>query len=142
MEDARMWLTLGVGSIGGIISAAFGGWSPLLTIFVGAMCIDYILGLVVAGVFHRSKKSQNGALESLAGWKGLCRKGAAVLIVWLACQFDVYLGSSFMRDAACISFITNEIISITENMGLMGVPMPKVITKAIDMLTSKNEEEK
>ena len=104
------------------------------------MCIDYLMGLIVAGVFHQSKKSVNGALESRAGWKGLCRKGVTLLIVLVAVQLDKVLGSDFIRDAVIIGFVANEAISIIENAGLMGVPIPAVISNAIEVLKKKTED--
>ena len=64
----------GIGVIGSIIASAFGGWDTGLVTLLIFMGIDYFSGLVVAGVFHKSNKTQSGALESKAGWKGLCRK--------------------------------------------------------------------
>lgn len=109
-----------------------------LLIFMG---IDYLTGLIVAGVFHQSPKSEGGALESRAGWKGLCRKGVTLLIVLVGCRLDVVMGSNFIRDAVVIAFIANETLSIIENAGLMGLPIPAVITKAIEVLKKKAESE-
>lgn len=95
----------------------------------------------MAGVFHNSGKSDSGALESRAGWKGLCRKGVTLLIVLVAAQLDRVIGTTFVRDAVIIAFIANETISIVENAGLMGVPIPSAITKAIEVLKNKSEEE-
>ena len=107
------------------------------------MGIDYVTGLMVAGLFHRSAKSETGALESRAGWKGLCRKGMTLLIVIIAHRLDLMLGTTVIRDAVVIAFVANETISIVENAGLMGVPIPAAITKAIDVLNAKaNNEEK
>ena len=103
------------------------------------MAIDYITGLIVAGVFHASPKTETGTLESRAGWKGLIRKGETLLIVLVACRLDAVMGSSFVRDAAVIAFVANETISIIENAGLMGLPIPAVITKAVDILKQKAE---
>ena len=128
------------GAIGGAIASLFGGWDAGLATLVMFMAIDYVSGLVVAGVFHNSKKTTSGALESKAGWKGLCRKGMSLLFVLIAYRLDLAIGSSYIRDAVIIGFIVNETISIVENAGLMGVPLPKVINKAIDILTSKSEE--
>ena len=119
----------------------FGGWDAALTTLVIFMAIDYATGLIVAGVFHKSKKTDTGTLESRAGWKGLCRKGVTLLIVLVACRLDLIIGSNFIRDAAVIAFIANETISIIENAGLMGVPIPAVIIKAVDVLTKKAESE-
>ena len=129
-----------IGAAGGVVAAFFGGWDTGLVTLVIFMCIDYVSGLVVAGVFHNSKKTTSGALESKAGWKGLCRKGMSLLFVLIAYRLDLAIGSNYIRDAVIIGFIVNETISIVENAGLMGVPLPKVINKAIDILTSKSEE--
>lgn len=125
------------GIVGGTIAAAFGGWDASLVTLLIFMAIDYITGLVVAGVFHTSPKTNGGALESRVGWKGLCRKGVTLLIVLVACRLDLILGSTFIRDAVVIAFIVNETISLIENAGLMGVPIPKVITRAIEVLKKK-----
>ena len=129
-----------VGAAGGAVAAFFGGWDTGLVTLVIFMCIDYVSGLVVAGVFHNSKKTTTGALESKAGWKGLCRKGMSLLFVLIAYRLDLVIGSNYIRDAVIIGFIANEAISIVENAGLMGIPLPAVIIKAIDILTSKSEE--
>ncbi len=101
------------------------------------MAIDYFSGLVVAGVFHASNKSQSGALESRAGFKGLCRKALVLLFVLIAARLDIVMGTAYIRDTVIIGFIANELISIVENAGLMGIPLPAVMTKAIDVLTAR-----
>lgn len=108
------------------------------------MVIDYISGLVVAGIFHKSNKSENGALESRAGWKGLCRKCVTLLFVLIAYRLDLAIGVDYIRNAVIIGFMANELISIVENAGLMGIPLPGVIQNAIEILTQKaqNNEEK
>ena len=128
------------GIIGSAFASLFGGWSTGLTTLLIFMCIDYITGLIVAGVFKKSPKTANGALESLAGFKGLIRKGATLLAVLIGYRLDMLLGTSYIRDCVIIAFITNEVISITENAGLMGVPMPQAIIKAIDILKGKENE--
>ena len=108
---------------------------------VSMMVIDYLTGVLVAGVFHNSPKTENGALESKAGWKGLCRKGMTLLIVLVAARLDIILGTGFIRDAVIIGYIANETISIIENAGLMGVPIPEAIKKAIEVLQQKGSED-
>ncbi|MCI9458655.1 MAG: phage holin family protein, partial [Oscillospiraceae bacterium] len=88
-----------IGIIGGGIAALFGGFDAALLTLILFMGIDYITGLIVAGVFHTSEKTENGMLESRAGWKGLCRKGVTLLIVLIACRLDLMMGSNFIRDA-------------------------------------------
>lgn len=136
----KEWLCAAIGAIGSVIVAFFGGWDMSLQTLVIFMVIDYMSGLVVAGVFHTSKKSENGALESRVGFKGLCRKGITLLFVLIAHHLDIIIGTNYIRDMVVIGFIANEVISITENAGLMGVPLPKTIAKAIDILTEKAEE--
>lgn len=131
----------GIGAVGGAIAALLGGWDSALITLMIFMAIDYLSGLLVAGVFHRSAKSDSGALESRAGWKGLCKKGMTLLFVLIAHRLDLAIGVSYIRDAVIIGFMTNELLSITENAGLMGIPLPGTITKAIDILTRESERE-
>lgn len=108
------------------------------------MAADYITGILVAAVFKKSPKTETGALESKAGWKGLIRKGVTLLVVLVACRLDIEHGTTYIRDAVIIAFIVNEGVSLLENAGLMGVPIPPVILNAIDMLKKKsiiNKEE-
>lgn len=134
-------LCTGIGAVGGFIASLFGGWDAALITLLMFMAIDYISGLVVAGVFHNSNKTETGTLESKAGWKGLCRKCMTLLFVLIAYRLDLALRVSYIRDAVTIGFIANELISIVENAGLMGLPLPPVITQAIDVLTKKASEE-
>lgn len=129
------------GIVGSAIAALFGGWDEALMTLVIFMVIDYVSGLIVAGVFHTSKKTESGTLESRAGWKGLCRKGVTLLFVLVAHRLDMAIGVDYIRNAVIIGFMANELISIVENAGLMGVPLPKVIQNAIDILTEKSEKE-
>lgn len=133
-------LCTGIGVVGGFIASLFGGWDAALITLLMFMVIDYISGLIVAGVFHNSNKTETGTLESKAGWKGLCRKCMTLLFVLIAYRLDLALGVAYIRDAVIIGFMTNELISIVENAGLMGLPLPAVITKAIDVLTKKATE--
>lgn len=126
-----------VGIIGSAIASAFGGWTTGLTTLVIFMAIDYATGLIVAGVFHKSTKTETGTLESRAGFKGLCRKGAMLLVVLVAYRLDLAVGTAYIKDAVIIAFIANEAISIIENAGLMGVPMNDTLKNAIDILQKK-----
>lgn len=128
------------GLIGGGIAMLFGGWDAALTTLVILMLIDYITGIIVAGVFHKSKKSSTGSLKSSVGWKGICKKGVTLLVVLVACRLDILLGTTYVKDACVIMFVANEALSIIENAGLMGIPIPGVILKAIDLLNQKGEE--
>lgn len=128
-----------VGMVGGFIASLFGGWSTGLVTLLIFMSIDYLSGLIVAGVFHNSPKTGTGTLESRAGWKGLCRKCMTLLFVLIAYRLDLEIGTNYIRDAVIIGFMANELISIVENAGLMGLPLPAVVTKAVDVLTKKSD---
>ena len=129
------------GLIGSAIASLFGGWDAGLATLLIFMAIDYMSGLIAAGVFHTSNKTDTGALESRAGFKGLCRKGMTLLFVLVAYRLDLVIGTNYIRDAVIIAFTANETISLVENAGLMGIPLPAVITKAIDVLQKKVEVE-
>lgn len=128
-----------VAVLGAAVASIFGGWNASMTTLLILMGIDYITGLIVAGVFHASSKTEGGGLESRAGWKGLCRKGMTLLIVLIAARIDLLLNTTYFRDGTCIAFIANEALSIIENAGLMGVPIPTPICKAIEVLKSKSD---
>lgn len=123
-----------IGLIGGYAASLFGGWTAALGALVTCMAIDYATGLIVAGLFHNSPKSSGGGLESSAGWKGLARKFVTLLIVMVAHKMDVVLGIQYIKDAVVIGFCANEVISILENAGLMGLPIPTALSEAIDQL--------
>lgn len=128
-----------VGIAGGFIARIFGGWDTGIATLCLFMALDYMTGLTVAAFFKKSTKTENGALKSTAGFKGLCKKGMILVFVLVAYRLDLVIGTTYIRDAVIIGFIANELISLTENAGLMGIPMPAPITKAIDILTKKAE---
>ena len=132
--------TLGV--TGSVVASLFGGWTAAMTTLLIFMVIDYVSGFLCASVFHQSPKTESGGLESRAGYKGLCRKGMILLFVLIGYRLDLALGSTYIKDAVCIGFMCNELISIVENAGLMGLPIPGVISKTIDILTEKESEVK
>ena len=132
-------IMIGIGTVGSFVASFFGGWTTSLSTLLIFMAIDYVTGLVVAGVFHNSKKTDSGALESRAGFKGLVRKGMILLLVLVGHRLDLATGASYIRDGVCIAFIANETISIFENAGLMGIKIPGVLVNAIDVLKKKGE---
>lgn len=128
-----------MGVIGAFIASIFGGWNAALSTLCIFMVIDYVTGMVVAGVFHASPKTASGSLESRAGIKGLFRKCMIFLYVFVAHRLDIAIGTTYVKDLVCIGFICNEVLSITENAGLMGIPIPAPIVNAIEILKNKNQ---
>ena len=130
----KQYLCTAVGMLGAGLAWAFGGWDTALIALLICMGVDYVSGSLVALVFHKSPKTETGAYNSAYGIKGLCKKGLTLLFVLVAVQIDNMLSIDYVRDAVCIGFCTNEIISIVENLGLAGIPMPAIVTKALEQL--------
>lgn len=129
-----------VGLAAGMLSWLVGGLdTPILALMI-CMGVDYLTGLIVAGVFHSSPKTKGGGLDSRVGWKGLARKFVTVLIVVVANLADVLLELHYIRDAVIAAFCANECISILENAGLMGIRIPRVLTAALEKLTEEAED--
>lgn len=123
---------------GSAICWAFGGWDTAMATLLVCICVDYISGSIVALVFHKSTKTETGAYNSAYGLKGLCKKCLMLLFVLVAVQIDRALGADYVRDAVCIGFSVNEILSIIENLGLAGIPMPEMVIKALEQLQKKS----
>jgi toxin secretion/phage lysis holin len=136
----RITICTAVGAAGGLIAGLFGGWDASLQALLIFMAVDYITGVITASV-GKSPKSKSGSLCSAIGWKGLSKKGVVLLLVLVAQWLDVALSTSYIRDAVCISFMANELLSITENAGLIGVPLPDILKKAIEVLHDKNNND-
>ena len=137
----KQYLCTAVGMLGAGFAWAFGGWDTALAALLVCMGVDYVSGSMVALVFHKSTKTETGAYNSAYGIKGLCKKGLTLLFVLVAVQIDKILAIDYVRDAVCIGFCTNEIISIIENLGLAGIPMPAIVTKALEQLQKKQDQE-
>lgn len=132
-----------IGVVGGFFAAIVGGWDSALITLIVFMAVDFVTGFVSA-TMGKSKHSTTGKLSSKAGWVGLAKKFCVVLMVVVAVRIDILLGTTYIRDATCIGFCVNELLSIVENASLMGIPFPDAIKKAIDVLQKKagrvNEE--
>ena len=131
----------GAGAIGGVIAAALGGWDTAIATLVTLMVVDYLSGVVCAGVFHKSRKTSSGSLKSNIGFKGLCKKCMVLCFVLVGQMIGQLVGSEYIRDAVIIGFSLNELISIVENAGLMGLPIPSTVKRMIDVLQSAADKE-
>ena len=126
-------------TVGTFVAHALGGWDAAMHVLVALMALDYLTGILVAAVWQRSNKSSTGALDSKAGFKGLCKKGMILLLVWLGVLLDNAFGTTYVRMAVIIFFIGNEGISFLENLGLMGVPFPEFLKKALEALRDQGD---
>lgn len=133
----KLRLCSGLGVVGSVFAGFFGGWDTGITTLIIFMILDYISGLVIAGVFHKSTKTESGTLDSKTCWEGLCKKCMTLVYVLVAHRVDLTLGTNYIRDMVVIGFAVNELISLTENAGLMGIPLPDALYSAIDVLQKK-----
>ena len=125
-----------IGMFGGFIAAILGGWDSALATLIIFMAIDFTTGLIAASM-GKSKHSKSGKLSSKAGWVGLAKKFCILLMIVVAVRIDILLGTTYIRDATCIGFCVNELLSIIENTSLMGIPYPDAIKKAIEVLQKR-----
>jgi len=128
-------------TVGGAIAGIFGEWSILMTILAASMVLDYISGVLVAA-FGKSLKSEGGHLDSKVGFVGLAKKALIIMIVLLATLLDKALGAEAMvfQTATVCYYIANEGISVVENAGLMGLPVPEVVKRALEQMREKKNE--
>ena len=129
----------GASAAGAVIANALGGWDTGLQTLVILMAVDYVTGVLCALVWKKRPKSTDGAFESNASFQGLLRKMAILLCVLIACRVDAYTGTELARDAVILFFIANDGLSIVENLGIMGVPIPPAIQNAFAALKGKAE---
>ncbi|WP_240927433.1 phage holin family protein [Paenibacillus thiaminolyticus] len=112
----------------------FGGWPALLNVLLIVVAIDYVTGVMASGA--------EGKLKSSIGLIGIARKVFIFFVVAVAHQVDSVLGDQhLLRDAAIFFYLANELLSIIENGGRLGVPLPAVIKKAVEVLKAKGGEQ-
>lgn len=130
----------GVATVGGFIAGLYGGWSGAMTVLVIFMVADYLLGCACA-LTGKSTKTEGGRFLSAVAFMGLLKKGTIMLVVLLAVQLDGAVGSAspMFQTAAVFFYLANEGLSIIENCGLLGVPVPQVLKNALEALRDKSD---
>ena len=123
-----------LGVLGSFISCVHGKCDIPLRTLILFMIIDYISGILIAVFFKKSPKSEKGTLKSDVGWTGICKKGMMLIYVFVGVHLDILMNNDYIGNTICIGFIVNELISIIENAGIMGIPMPTVLKNIIDIL--------
>lgn len=126
-------LQITASGVGGVLAYLFGEWEGLIIALTVAVCLDYITGVIAAGV--------SGKLSSKTGFRGLFKKIAIFAMIALCGLVDkaVPAASGAFRQAACAFYIANEALSIIENVGEIGVPVPKFLKNAVLTLKLKND---
>lgn len=139
MTNRLAAVSLVTGIAGGVVSALIGSWDLALETLCIIMLLDYMTGMIVAGVFKKSPKSDGGALDSKAAFKGLVKKSLIIFLVIAFHQADKLTDKSYFRDGACWAFFVAEMISVIENVGLV-YPLPAFVSKALDWFRKKGED--
>jgi toxin secretion/phage lysis holin len=133
MESVINWLKAAAAALGGIFIWLFGPCDQLITVLAAAVALDYITGLINAFVHKKA--------SSRTGWEGLFKKVFIFMLVALGTLFDRVVPSAngAVRAAVCVFYISNEGLSILENAGAMGLPLPDALKKALARLAEKSE---
>ena len=123
----------GLVTVGGAAASyLFGGWSALLGILLVFVVADYITGMMAAGV--------EGQLSSEVGLKGIAKKVSIFILVAAAHLVDTAIGDAHVfRDATIFFYLANELLSIIENAGRIGLPVPDIISQAVAVLKGKSK---
>lgn len=123
------------GAIGTIASAYLGGWDIALKVLVALMVLDYATGFLGA-IKNRQVDSE------IMFWGGI-RKGLILAVVAIAFLLDGMIGNRepILRTLAIYFYVAREGISVTENLGILGVPLPPSIVKVLKQLQQKGEKD-
>ncbi|MBR9698629.1 holin family protein [Bacillus cereus] len=134
MDRIDVLLKAFIATFGGFCGYFLGGWDATLKVLVTMAIIDYLTGVIAAGF--------NGELKSKVGFKGIAKKVVLFLLVAAATQVDVIMGTnSAVREATIFLFIGNELLSLLENAGRMGITLPSALTNAVEILGGKQKQE-
>lgn len=139
MNSKEFLLTIAA-SISTVVASMFGGWDYGVQTLLFCMVIDYVTGMIVAGVFQNSAKTGDGGLNSQVGFAGLCKKVAGLFLVIIGVRLDGMVGGTYTRTAIIFFLVGNEGLSILENLGLMGVEYPEFIAKALSVLQDQGNK--
>ena len=134
MDNMVDVLRIAAAGIGGIVTYIWGPWDALIIALVAMGVIDYITGVIKAAV--------QGKLSSLVGFKGLLKKVAIFLLVAVGVMVDRVIPATneAVRSAVIFFYIANEGLSILENAGELGLPLPAALKKSLEKMQDKEEK--
>ncbi|MBS6323244.1 MAG: phage holin family protein [Clostridium sp.] len=134
MDNMVDVLRIAAAGIGGIVTYIWGPWDALIIALVAMVVIDYITGVIKAAV--------QGKLSSLVGFKGLLKKVAIFLLVAVGVMVDRVIPATneAVRSAVIFFYIANEGLSILENAGELGLPLPAALKKSLEKMQDKEEK--
>jgi toxin secretion/phage lysis holin len=131
MEGFFTWLRVAFAILGGTITAFLGGWDMALQVLVLFVVLDYITGLIAAWYEKR--------LDSRVGFRGIAKKILLFVPIAICYALDRVLGQEILRSLAIFFYIANEGLSIVENLGRAGVPVPDALGEALEQMKKKGE---
>ncbi|MGZ0086809.1 phage holin family protein [Caldibacillus thermoamylovorans] len=119
---------MGISLFGSLLSIFVGSVDSFVVVLVALVVVDYMTGMIASAL--------EGKLSSQVGFRGIIRKLLMFVLVAAAHLVDLAIGWNMhiIRDAIVFFYIANEFISIVENAGRAGVPIPAVLRKAIELL--------
>lgn len=122
-------------AVGGWLGYFLGGCDGLLYALIAFVVIDYITGVMCAII--------NRKLSSEVGFKGIFRKVLIFLLVGIANIIDVQVigTGAVLRTAVIFFYISNEGVSLLENAGHLGLPIPEKIKTVLEQLHDRAEKE-
>lgn len=145
LATAKNYLCMATGIFLGGLFSALGGETPMLKFLLCIMAIDYILGVIIA-LLKLSPKTKTGGINSHIGFRGLLKKVGILIFVWIGFQIDTVFQIHIARHMIIIGYLLNEVISVTENLNILGIVKIEAVTHTIDILKTKvdviNKEEK
>ena len=133
---------------GAICSAAGGaigyllGWNALVEALIVAMAIDYVTGVLAAYRYKRKHPNSRKGPNSRVGALGIVRKASILCVVALAHYLDTAMGISAVHTLIVWFYIGNEGLSIIENVGKAGAPIPKKLRDTLEQLRNEPDEMK
>ena len=143
MSKAKTFTEL-LAAIGGAIASFFCGLPPIIWVLIAVMTIDYITG-IICGLMGKSPNTENGGVSSKMAFRGLLKKALIILVVLLAALLDKAVsmgtGAAFeaVAGATCLWFVASEGLSVLENAAAMGVPIPKILLKALEIMRKQGQ---
>ena len=140
MEDKLKWMMC---IITGTVANILGGWDIWLMSLITVISLDVLTGVLKAILMH-SNKSESGGLSSKCMFRGGIKKLFILMMVALGTVLDSFISPDnlFIRVMVVSYYIANESLSILENVGACGLPLPKILYKILDSLKTSGDDEK
>lgn len=132
-------------AIAGAVVSFFSGIPPIMWVLIAVMSLDYVTGLI-CGAMGKSPKTESGGLSSKTAFLGLMKKVLILCVVLLASLLDFAVSTgagvqfAAVAGATCLWFIASEGVSILENAAEIGVPIPAVLTRALEIMQNNQHD--